>query len=646
MKKRIGLLIIFVISLFIFSGKVDAAAMYLQCNYADYCVNDFEKFTRFNGTWFGAYTGKIMYPGINAFVPLTDENGNVKLYGVAATEKGVDLFNLENEYENGDGTKGCWLKDKDGYGNKVKCNEEIAFGVSPQTMYITGTCPACMVAQAGANASNVVIDVAFPQIPGDLVSKIINVAMNNLFFVGDSGALVHDWEYVPVDKGTVVNNSSSYIEQTVYRIYKVRTSDNQIQTIAEGYIVASGKEGAYAYVGPNIFSYRSDDVMAYQKAMLEKQGLNFWRVHDNFESLMITSDGVPVSTSKGNVFKKVNVCKNGETDCVNNHEYELLIDSNDSNNKISESVINWYNDYEGEINELSGIIDVVDNKNLNNTSEELNDKMSSGKSFSFSGYKVNEFITDLEGAYLALEKFFTLEGFLDCGMEGVYTNDAVDSATSCLMANVIGAPEIKDLILNDKKKDSDSFAVNQKFLVEAIMRDVSDALDVYLRGLGKEDELNVIDFSAQINDYILKYFTSVSYLDSNPVGFGLSPEQSQRVSALRTKFEQLVRDNNLDIYPVVDCKGLLGQGLIDKINSYLDVIKIAIPIILIGFGVFDFTKAIFAGEDDMKKAQKSFFKRIFISLLIFLTPTVVNLILTLANKVWPIIVPDSCGIFQ
>ena len=90
---------------------------------------------------------------------------------------------------------------------------------------------------------------------------------------------------------------------------------------------------------------------------------------------------------------------------------------------------------------------------------------------------------------------------------------------------------------------------------------------------------------------------------------------------------------------------IVTEGLINRINSYLNIIKIAVPIILIGFGIIEFTKAIFSeNEDTMKKAQKQFIKRIAIAILIFFVPTILNLLLTLANKVWPIIVPSTCGI--
>ena len=134
-------------------------------------------------------------------------------------------------------------------------------------------------------------------------------------------------------------------------------------------------------------------------------------------------------------------------------------------------------------------------------------------------------------------------------------------------------------------------------------------------------------------------------MDSNPNAYFLNADQTERIKVLLDKFETLVEKEVLDIYPVTSCEGLLGEGLINRINSYLNIIKIAVPIILIGFGIIEFTKAIFSeNEDTMKKAQKQFIKRIAIAILIFFVPTILNLLLTLANKVWPIIVPSTCGI--
>ena len=98
---------------------------------------------------------------------------------------------------------------------------------------------------------------------------------------------------------------------------------------------------------------------------------------------------------------------------------------------------------------------------------------------------------------------------------------------------------------------------------------------------------------------------------------------------------------------VISCDDLFSDNLRNKIGSYLNIVKIAVPIILIGFGIIDFTKAIFAGDEDkMKKAQKDFIVRLGIAVLFFLVPTMVDLLLGLANKVWYFIEPGSCGIFD
>jgi len=148
-----------------------------------------------------------------------------------------------------------------------------------------------------------------------------------------------------------------------------------------------------------------------------------------------------------------------------------------------------------------------------------------------------------------------------------------------------------------------------------------------------------------LDEYTELFLASTVYLDIHSSELDLTDDEIDLIKNLRGKFEELGKDRG--VYVIVDCEGLLGQDLIDKINSYLNIIKIAIPILLIGLGVIDFTKAIFAGDDgEMKKAQQNFMKRIFIAVLIFLVPTVLNLILQLANHVWPIIEPSNCGVFE
>lgn len=86
---------------------------------------------------------------------------------------------------------------------------------------------------------------------------------------------------------------------------------------------------------------------------------------------------------------------------------------------------------------------------------------------------------------------------------------------------------------------------------------------------------------------------------------------------------------------VEKCEDLFSDTFLKTINGYMTVIRILVPIALIALGMLDFSKAIFAGkEDDMKKAQSTFIKRLIIGIIIFFVPTIVNFILNVMNEVY------------
>ena len=88
------------------------------------------------------------------------------------------------------------------------------------------------------------------------------------------------------------------------------------------------------------------------------------------------------------------------------------------------------------------------------------------------------------------------------------------------------------------------------------------------------------------------------------------------------------------------CVGLFGDrndpdSLNYLINEILQYPKIIVPILVIGLGTLDLVKAVIAGkEDDMRKAQKTFVKRLLIGVAFFLLPVLINIIMWLANVVW------------
>ncbi len=69
---------------------------------------------------------------------------------------------------------------------------------------------------------------------------------------------------------------------------------------------------------------------------------------------------------------------------------------------------------------------------------------------------------------------------------------------------------------------------------------------------------------------------------------------------------------------------------LDIIKELLGIVKIAIPILLIVLGTVDFIKAMVAQDDQqMKKAQGAFVKRLIIGVVIFFVPMIMKFLLSI-----------------
>ena len=101
------------------------------------------------------------------------------------------------------------------------------------------------------------------------------------------------------------------------------------------------------------------------------------------------------------------------------------------------------------------------------------------------------------------------------------------------------------------------------------------------------------------------------------------------------------------VVPMGGCEDLLNDDMKKLLRNVVLILRIMIPILLNVFGIIDFGKAIFAGEEDeMKKAQSKFIKRLIIGIVIFLIPTILQLVLNIANSIWPVVDNSLCGIFS
>lgn len=95
------------------------------------------------------------------------------------------------------------------------------------------------------------------------------------------------------------------------------------------------------------------------------------------------------------------------------------------------------------------------------------------------------------------------------------------------------------------------------------------------------------------------------------------------------------------------CKDILGEKGIGILKTIKTLLQVAIPILLLVLGSLDFGTAIFAGdENEMKKSQQKFVKRVIFSVVIFLIPPILGVVLDMAHQIWPVIDASLCGIYD
>ena len=98
--------------------------------------------------------------------------------------------------------------------------------------------------------------------------------------------------------------------------------------------------------------------------------------------------------------------------------------------------------------------------------------------------------------------------------------------------------------------------------------------------------------------------------------------------------------NNVDI----------PNKIVNIVSTLITVIKFGVPVLLIIFGMLDLGKAVVASkEDEIKKGQQMFIKRVIAAILVFFVVTVVQLVVNLAKSdddgdIWSCIKTFTCGV--
>ncbi len=93
----------------------------------------------------------------------------------------------------------------------------------------------------------------------------------------------------------------------------------------------------------------------------------------------------------------------------------------------------------------------------------------------------------------------------------------------------------------------------------------------------------------------------------------------------------LFTTNRVHAATYVDCGSVkhLPYKVLQISNTVINIMQIAVPIILILLGSIDFVKAVSSQkEDDIKKAQGMFIKRLILGALVFFIVVIVKLLLS------------------
>ena len=89
-----------------------------------------------------------------------------------------------------------------------------------------------------------------------------------------------------------------------------------------------------------------------------------------------------------------------------------------------------------------------------------------------------------------------------------------------------------------------------------------------------------------------------------------------------------------ELFPNSSGEAGIPTGIGNVVHLVVVAIQVVVPILLIIWGMIDFTKAIIGqDEDKIKAGQKTFMKRLIAAVVVFLIVTIVQLAINLAASV-------------
>lgn len=608
-KKILLTIITILVSTILFTSRANAVVMWMQCT----ATADGEMYHN------SYYDGNNKFKKYNTIATInTISRKSIGTRHVAYV--GNDFFSvqgptflLNTSHSGEDDSSVCWYSDEHSRGGKFpECDsnenlisiDQLANGVCPNAMYKTTGFNTCFL-QPTKSDFIVMQGVSTPY-----AVETLDESKLAIYYYGESEAE----KYVMIEAYNIngeygfVYTSNESVQELLENFNLIFSSDN--------WILKKDNTGSSLDVfGPDAAYYNDsgyvDQAMATQLVRLSKLGRNYFKIDENKNALLVNT---------GNTERSI---------------YKLI--ENDNNpilygNKQWAFVEKWFGENNAstslKIEKIKKFSENGSYQELIRTAKEINEASDSGKGYTFSStYNSTKMIEDLNAAYEDLNSALNNQEnkfvYFNANCEEKSTTDAAASLKSGFYCSMFGKNTLKEYN-----------GVNNT-IVESVL---DDSLLKQINILSNNNsDINVFNVNDKTKEYTKELAKAALYLKNN----NLIPSNETEIV---NKYTKLVE--GLGVSLVRDCETLIGEEIKGEIEKFAAIIKIAVPIILIIFGIIDFTKAMFSNDEDgMKKSQKTFIKRLVIAVLFFFTPTIVNLLLNIANKVWPFISPNGCGLF-
>ena len=227
-------------------------------------------------------------------------------------------------------------------------------------------------------------------------------------------------------------------------------------------------------------------------------------------------------------------------------------------------------------------------------------------------------------------------------IQKIFDSDAIDMS-KCATVN---GKDIRTIVPNVKH--------NEKFYTQfnkAYKNNNNKCPDLYIGkniySCGKADSLNM----AGTGDCFMAYLNREGFSSRIKVSASVDDELNEN------EYSDFVKDDieysgktstkaKIDVLTGLGikegdytCEQLLGDDVVKLLEKIFVIIRILTPILLIVFTMIDYTKAIAAGEDEIKNATTKFIKRSIAAILIFLAPTLIEFIMDVTG-----ISDGTCGL--